>query len=61
MWTLLSLFFVIASALFVHYCNIEKIRQAKQSQYVGTNLHPVVSFNSLLSLLALKMKGIKSQ
>ena len=34
---------------------------AWQSKYVGTNLHPVVSFNSLLSLLTLKMKEIKSQ
>ena len=54
---LVSLFFVIVFALFIHYCNIEKIRQARKSKYVGTNLHPVVSFNSLLSLLTLKMKG----
>ena len=35
---------------------------AWQSKYVGTNLHPVVSFYSLLSLpTTLKMKEIKSK
>ena len=56
---------ICLNCLFTVCCNIEKTRQTRQtrqSKYVGrTNLHPVVTFNSLLSLLTLKMKEIKSQ